>query len=238
LNQGERRTKETEMKGRNSWRIALIALVAAAVGLVTPATARTVVDFARYARNADKVDGLHAVRAGASVNERSNKLVATNKKGYLPNNIIRRAPNAARLGGRPASRFAAKCAEGSVGGSFSIPANLGAQWTNIPGYVFVHVAGGPPPGVDTCERDNIQARRMGVGAYQLKISGPYQLCAPDANVPVTVTPRSDVPLVATQILGCADGFTVLEVRSWTLEGQPAEARLDGSILQPLRIPVP
>lgn len=223
------------MEVRESWRTALVALVALAVGVTAPAAARSVVDFAR---NADRVDGRHAVGARASLTERRNKLVSTNKKGYLPNNIIRRAPDSARLGGRPAARFVVKCDDGALAGSFSVPADLGSQWTQVPGYVFVHVAGGPPPGVDNCERENIEGRRTGVGAYQLKISGSHRLCAPDANVPVTVTPRSEAPLFATQFLGCAEGFTVLEVRSWTPQGEAADARLDGSIVQPLRIPVP
>ncbi|MDP2774034.1 MAG: hypothetical protein Q8O61_10810 [Nocardioides sp.] len=55
---------------------------------------------ARYdAKNAHKVDGKHAVSAGAPVAKRKGKLVATNAAGRLPNNIIAKAPDAARLGG-------------------------------------------------------------------------------------------------------------------------------------------
>jgi hypothetical protein len=41
--------------------------------------------------NADKVDGRHAVGHRASRKKRAGKLVATNKQGFLPSNIIRPA---------------------------------------------------------------------------------------------------------------------------------------------------
>lgn len=51
--------------------------------------------------NAERVDGLSAVKADAKVKHRAGKLVATNKHGRLPNNIIKKAPNAAQLSGLP-----------------------------------------------------------------------------------------------------------------------------------------
>ena len=51
------------------------------------------------ALNADKVDGLHAVGAGATVAGRAGKLVATNSTGRLPNDIVAKPPNADRLDG-------------------------------------------------------------------------------------------------------------------------------------------
>jgi len=39
--------------------------------------------------NADTVDGRHAVGSGASKAKRARKLVATNRKGYLPSNIVK-----------------------------------------------------------------------------------------------------------------------------------------------------
>src|SRR5688572_19739007 len=39
--------------------------------------------------NADRVDGKHAVGAGAGIRMRARKLVATNKNGYLPANIVK-----------------------------------------------------------------------------------------------------------------------------------------------------
>jgi hypothetical protein len=42
--------------------------------------------------NADRVDGTHAVRAGAGRAARARKLVATNAQGYLPNDILNPKP--------------------------------------------------------------------------------------------------------------------------------------------------
>src|SRR5262245_5741273 len=42
--------------------------------------------------NADRVDGRHAVGAGARIAKRAGKLVATNAEGYLPANILEEAP--------------------------------------------------------------------------------------------------------------------------------------------------
>jgi hypothetical protein len=81
-------------------RHASTAIVAATVAALTaggPAIAGSVVDFAR---NADKVDGRHAVGAGASPTERAGKLAATNGAGRLPSDIIAHAPDSDRLGGQ------------------------------------------------------------------------------------------------------------------------------------------
>lgn len=64
----------------------LVAFVTAAVTAGGPAIAASIAD---YAKDADKVDGKHAVGAGTSVTNRAGKLVATNATtGRLPNNII------------------------------------------------------------------------------------------------------------------------------------------------------
>jgi hypothetical protein len=91
-------------------RTALVAGVTAAATVLVlagaPAIGAAVV---RYARNAGKVDGKHAVSSGATRAKRKGKLVATSRRtGRLPNNIIAKAPNAARLGGKKASRYALK----------------------------------------------------------------------------------------------------------------------------------
>ena len=76
--------------------------IALAVLLVaTPAAA-----IAYDAQNAHRVDGKHAVGAGATKAARAGKLVATNSKGFLPNNIIKKAVNSAKLGGKPKGFFA------------------------------------------------------------------------------------------------------------------------------------
>ena len=74
----------------------LAALLGVIVGSVGPGIAQAAYD----AVNADKVDGKHAVGAGASITNRKGKLVATSPlTGKLPNNIIDKALNAAALNG-------------------------------------------------------------------------------------------------------------------------------------------
>jgi hypothetical protein len=80
----------------------VVAFVTAAVTAGGPAVAASIVD---YARNADKVDGRHAVGAGTSAANRAGKLVATNGDGRLPNGIITKAPDANRLDGLDSSSF-------------------------------------------------------------------------------------------------------------------------------------
>ena len=74
-------------------RVAVIAAVCAAV-VAAPTGA-----VAAYVANADKVDNKHAVGAKASVTKRAGKLVATNKNGRLPNDIIAKAPDSALFNG-------------------------------------------------------------------------------------------------------------------------------------------
>jgi hypothetical protein len=101
-----------------------IAVVLSAAALVTsvglaggPAIAK--------ALNADTVDHKHAVSSTAGVKARKGKLVATSKRtGLLPNNIIRTAPNAAKLGRQPASAYLKKADVNQVlalGGTPTLP---------------------------------------------------------------------------------------------------------------------
>ena len=72
------------------------ALIAGTVVAVGPTVAQAAYD----AVNSDKVDGLHAVKAGATTRQRKGKLVATSpRSGRLPNNIIKTAPNADKVDG-------------------------------------------------------------------------------------------------------------------------------------------
>lgn len=75
-----------------------VAMVTAVVTANAPAIAHGV--HAMFAHNADKVDGLHAVKSNATKKKRRGKLVATSAKtGRLPNNIIKKAPDANKLDG-------------------------------------------------------------------------------------------------------------------------------------------
>jgi len=81
------------MFGRENAKLIVVAALCLAIGAGTPAAMAVIA-------NADKVDGFDAVGYGASVSQRKGKLVATSRTtGRLPNNIIAKAPNAAKFGG-------------------------------------------------------------------------------------------------------------------------------------------
>ena len=97
---------------RRDLRTIVIAMTASALVFSAPALADGV-RHALFAHNADKVDNIHAVGAGASATTRANKLVATNRAGRLPNNIIAKAP-AAGLADRAKTADSAKSADALV----------------------------------------------------------------------------------------------------------------------------
>jgi hypothetical protein len=86
----------TERQSRAALIIATLALVVAVLGVGGPPAAQAI----KRGLNADKVDGFHAVKAGAKARKRAGKLVATDKYG--------RVPDAALLQGQPAGRFVTK----------------------------------------------------------------------------------------------------------------------------------
>ena len=57
------------------------------------------------ALNADTVDGKDAVAANVSISKRAGHLVATDEKGYLPDNIVQKVSDSSKLGGRRRSAF-------------------------------------------------------------------------------------------------------------------------------------
>jgi hypothetical protein len=88
---------------------ALVALVVAALTAVSvsalaqsePATDSTTISPTAVSNiNADKVDGKHAVGAEATILKRRGKLVATDKTGFLPSNIVK--PQWKLIKGKPA----------------------------------------------------------------------------------------------------------------------------------------
>ena len=100
---------------RSPWVVLSIVLT---LSLASGPTLAAVVFDAENARNADKVDGRHAVGAGATRADRAGRLVATDSEGRLPNNIILKAPDAAELDGFNSTdfqlRISGTCAEGSM----------------------------------------------------------------------------------------------------------------------------
>jgi hypothetical protein len=90
---------------RNHAATVVVAMVTAAVTAGAPSLAASV-RRALFARNADKVDGKHAVGADATIEARRGRLVATDSTtGRLPNNIISSAPDSDRLDGMDSTDF-------------------------------------------------------------------------------------------------------------------------------------
>jgi hypothetical protein len=84
----------------SSLRQHVTVLIAAALGVMIGSVGPGVAQAAYDAVNADKVDGKHAVGSAATVTQRKGKLVATNPTtGLLPNGIIAKAPDSAKLNG-------------------------------------------------------------------------------------------------------------------------------------------
>lgn len=218
------------------WNVGLSMLVVVLLlGSAAPAISRAVV---QYARDADKVDGRHAVGPRASSTRRAGKLVATNRKGLLPNNIIRKAPDSRALGGMSADRYTTECDPGSVAGVAAVeaPANLSAEWTSINGYMFVHTIGGAPPGVDRCELAPLQARRVTTGVYDIDVGEEPPVCFTQ-YLPAVITPHAGSPVYATHETVCDEGV-VIRVSLWDHDGNPIEVPFDVAVLQPVVIGLP
>lgn len=93
------------MLSRENVKLALVAAFCLTVPLAAPAVADGV-EHALFAHNSDKVDGKHAVSAGATTDVRKGKLVATSSTtGRLPNDIIAKAPDAGLLDGLDSTAF-------------------------------------------------------------------------------------------------------------------------------------
>jgi len=103
------------------WKSATIAIAVAAATAtllaVVPATAGGII-------NAQRLSGRPGVGCTASHEDRAGAYVATcasgMNKGFLPNDIIRRAPDAAKLGGRPATAYYAQGSHASIGSALEV----------------------------------------------------------------------------------------------------------------------
>jgi hypothetical protein len=96
-----------------------------------PATGDDVVGTAAVG-NADTVDGRHAVGARASIAARAGRLVATNRAGYLPDDIIVKARDADRLDGIDSRAFARRSLLASDAGAVN-EADNPIHWRQLRG---------------------------------------------------------------------------------------------------------
>ncbi|HVF52363.1 MAG TPA: hypothetical protein VNC78_02025 [Actinomycetota bacterium] len=221
------------MKG--SWIRALAFFaIGAVVALATPAVARTVADVARFARNSHRVDGLHAVGADAILEDRRRRLVATDDSGYLPENIITRAPDAKNLGGRiPDEYEETTCEVGVVVAKANVESSIGGEYASVPGTAYRDTDPPPIPWFPKygCDIAGITARRTTTGIYHVDFdshrAGLQQppSCPPDAyEVIVTVRNLGNAPLIANTSTICDErSEAVEEVRIYDLQGSLRDA---------------
>ena len=212
-----------------------IMLVALAAALM-PAAVEAGVRFARFAKNADKVDGFHAVGGGASVDRRSGKLVATNSQGTLPNDIIAKAPDSERLNGLSEDHFVHQCKAGAISVVAEVPAGVGGTWSEVDGYggvLFVHRPGVPDHFCDQV-LTNVRATRVSTGVYRVAalpgddVVGVEPGCTPGEarTIAAIVTVRDERPLFATySSFSCVGYSSALghEVRIFDADGNPTDA---------------
>lgn len=204
----------------------VIGAVAGALFGAAPAVAGSVV---RFARNADKVDGFHAVGARQSAEDRAGKLVATNMNGRLPNDVIRTAPDAARLDGREPEEYARTCVAGGVTGLAFVDVGIGSDLQVVAGHNFVnaHI----PPVIEganpQCQRGpDPRARRISAGLYEVSFgSTPGSGCDASTRVASVVTPKDPLRVLAAtaQTVCKEDGSLVEQVRISDLNGVPSDA---------------
>jgi hypothetical protein len=110
----------------------LIAILVSALTAAAPAIAHGV-EHALFAHDSDKVDGKHAVGAGATKSQRKGKLVATNGSGRLPNDIIAKAPNADRLDGIDSKKFVRGAGTKVISRRVAVATNTTSTILGIPG---------------------------------------------------------------------------------------------------------
>lgn len=193
-----------------------------------PAMAKTVVD---YARNAGKVDGLSAVRAGTSPGRRAGKIVATDGSGRLPNGIIAKAPDTRRFDNLSVEDFVLKCDSGPASfGWAQVRADVPSEWTEVTGAGismggYLHEHGIPDP----CGEHRVVARRVTTGVYRVQVTQVGKLLFCDgpsegpAGLSAQVTVVDDQPTVATYQNVCDEELgSVQEVHLYDLDGRPID----------------
>jgi hypothetical protein len=237
---------------------AAILLVAIAMAGV-PAVARSVV---KFARNAAHVDGISAIRSKSCVkssqtarpdcSSRAGKLVAADDDGYLPNDMIRKAKDSARLGGTDADRFVQRCADAAAGYA-DIPAQTAADWVPVVrGFGEVREYGGPPradtgqASIDRCTLTGVAARRRSAGVYEVAPFATFRsFCDTGLGggrpIPAVATVNDERPLLITYetLQGCdSEQGIVLRVHIYTTEGVPADASFSMAFLEAAQILYP
>lgn len=218
----------------------LTAFIVAAITAGGPVVAGTIADFAR---DAHKVDGRHAVGARASSQKRAGKLVATNDKGRLPNNIIRKASaarDADRVGGFGPTALVHGCQAGALRGRAHIPTTVGTEFERVSGFSTTY---GGPVDLDgnSCHIGEATARRVALGTYDVRLALEAWTCTepmPTDIVTALVSVQSAQPMVATYEPLCESNGVYVRVRIADLSGVAQDAPFSVALLDENGIPIP
>ena len=210
-------------------RTATVAVVAASVVAGPTAVA------ASYVANADKVDNKHAVGAGATVQTRKGKLVATNARtGLLPNNIIGTAPDSDLLDGRDSAELLPR----QVSAEFAHPDDdvLGLLTNTTDDIAQVSIAV-PGPGRVQVDATTVVLAKPGPGDdafVELSVSAsPHAHNAPQATTSVWAVRQGvddgfyyeTIPTSATFDVAAAGTYTYFVVGDGSAEpSEPASAK--------------
>jgi hypothetical protein len=239
---GKTTAKEKPMKEimRRHGLTVLTAFVVAAITAGGPVVAGTIADFAR---DAHKVDGRHAVGAGASSQKRADKLVATNDKGRLPNKMIRKvsaARDADRVDGFGSTAFVHRCQAGALRGQAQVPTTGGTEFERVTGFSTTY---GGPVDLDgnNCHIGEAKARRVSVGIYDVRLATVAWSCSepmPTDIVTALVSIQSAQPTVATYEPLCESNSVYVRVRIADLNGVAQDAPFSAALLDENGIPIP
>ena len=187
--------------------IFITAVLTATVFAAGPTVARAAFD----AVNSDKVDGKHAVGASATPANRAGKLVATNNRGRLPNNIIAKAPDANKVDG--------------VDSSVLLNRYTKAQIDAMP---FRRLLGVGTVASDGTLNSNTYfpggtATRLGTGVYHLTLPGYGPNCARDFPI-VATTPMwaSGEVYTGGASMSCVSGDVHMQVNTTNSAGTGAD----------------
>lgn len=219
-------------------RLVIVLVLGVLLATMMPVLAVSVV---RYARNAGRVDGYDAVGSSVSRSRRAEKLVATDSQGFLPDNVIRTAPDARQLGGRPPLAYDPNPCAANVAAHALVPRDASGAAAGI---AFVHVpAGRDAQGarVFTCDERNVTANRVAPGTYEVDFGGAASCTngAPPAQMRTSVTVKSGVgpPLLANTASVCHEDDRMIEVvRVMEASGVPTDASFTIILMGSLPIP--
>lgn len=145
--------------------------------------------------NARMVDGFSAVKSDATVKHRAGKLVATNKHGRLPDNIIKEAPNAARLGGLSLNK-------------------VRTQWVSVQSDGSIY---GSSPGAS-----NVTVTHPATGTYCVSDTG-IQRASVTGNVQSYINGFEDLSLIVTSLYNtsaCDGQIRIYTTKNAALADQP------------------